>query len=121
MPRTVHPPSYRLHRARNCAVVTINGHNHYLGRYGSPESYEEYTRLITAWQAGVVQLGPSAGSNGAQQVVSNNDLILAYWTFAKSHYVKDGRPTHRADQLLSLGTNTCRRVGRAQRAPYALS
>ena len=24
---------------------------------------------------------------------SINDLILAYWQFAKSHYVKDGKPT----------------------------
>ena len=40
------PPSYRLHKARNCAVVTINGRNHYSGPYGSPESYEEYNKKI---------------------------------------------------------------------------
>ena len=39
-------PSYRLHKARNCAVVTINGKNHYLGPYDSPESHEKYARLI---------------------------------------------------------------------------
>ena len=32
------PPSYRLHKARNCAVVTLGGRNYYLGPYGSPES-----------------------------------------------------------------------------------
>ncbi len=26
-------PSYRFHKARNCAVVTIAGHDHYLGEY----------------------------------------------------------------------------------------
>jgi hypothetical protein len=31
-------PSCRLHKARNCAVVTIHGKNHYLGPYDSPES-----------------------------------------------------------------------------------
>jgi len=31
MPRTSRPPSYRLHKARKCAVVTIHGRNHYLG------------------------------------------------------------------------------------------
>jgi hypothetical protein len=38
MPRTNRPPSYRLHRARNLAVVTIDGKDHYLGRYGCPET-----------------------------------------------------------------------------------
>jgi hypothetical protein len=44
-------PSWRLHRARGCAIVTINGKNHYLGKHGSPESHEEYARLISQWQA----------------------------------------------------------------------
>ena len=39
MPRKKSPPSYRLHKARNCAVVTIDGQNHYLGAYGSPDSH----------------------------------------------------------------------------------
>jgi hypothetical protein len=33
MPGTNRPPTYRLHKARNCAVVTIDGKNHYLGPY----------------------------------------------------------------------------------------
>ena len=40
------PPKYRHHKARNCAVVTINGRNHYLGPFGSPESHEKYACLI---------------------------------------------------------------------------
>jgi hypothetical protein len=51
MPRTNRPPSYRLHKARNLAVVTIDGRNHYLGPYGSPESHEKYARLIAEWRA----------------------------------------------------------------------
>ncbi len=90
MSRTARPPTYRLHRARNCAVVTIKGHNHYLGPYGSPESYEECARLIAAWQAGVDLAPRSTRDNGDGQRVSINDLILAYWQFVKSHYVKDG-------------------------------
>jgi hypothetical protein len=39
-------PVYRLHKSRGCAVVTINGRNFYLGKHGSPESYEKYSRLI---------------------------------------------------------------------------
>ena len=50
MPRTNRPPAYRLHKARNAAVVTITGKNHYLGPYGSPESYERYTQLLAEWR-----------------------------------------------------------------------
>lgn len=39
-------PSYRLHKARACAVVTIQGRNYYLGTYGSEESRAKYGRLI---------------------------------------------------------------------------
>ena len=35
MPRKT-TPKYRLHKARNCAVVTIDGRDHYLGEYDSP-------------------------------------------------------------------------------------
>jgi len=52
MPRTNRPPSYRRHKARNCAVVTIDGQNCYLGPYGSPASYETYARLIANWKIG---------------------------------------------------------------------
>ena len=42
-------PSYRYHKARNCAVVTIDGRNRYLGPFDSPESHQEYARLIAEW------------------------------------------------------------------------
>lgn len=50
MSRVPRQPKYRLHEARNCAVVTLNGMNHYLGAYESPESYELYARPIAEWQ-----------------------------------------------------------------------
>ena len=89
MSRKRRQPSYRLHRARNCAVVTLYGHNHYLGEYESPESYEMYARLIAAWRAG---LAPN-GQSDQDKVLTINELILAYWRFAKAHYQKDGQPT----------------------------
>jgi hypothetical protein len=93
MLRIARPPSYRLHRARNCAVVTIQGHDNYLGPYGSPESYEEYARLIATWRARMLQSPSRALGNDKEGVFSINELILAYWRFAKSHYIKDGDPT----------------------------
>ena len=65
MPTSKRPPSYRLHKARNCAVVTINGKNHYLGPYGSP----------------VAQVQPPNG----KVELSINGLLLAYWGYAKDH------------------------------------
>ncbi|MGA2065931.1 MAG: hypothetical protein ABSG86_13240 [Thermoguttaceae bacterium] len=99
MPRAKRPFSYRLHRARNCAVVTIKGHNHYLGACGSPESYGEYAQFIATWQAGVVQGAESPKQGRAERESSINELILAYWQSAKSHYVKDGKPT---DTLIGI-------------------
>jgi len=46
---TVRKPSYRFHKARRCAVVTIAGKDHYLGAYDSPESWEKYHRLVAEW------------------------------------------------------------------------
>jgi hypothetical protein len=42
VPRISRQPSYRLHKARNCAVVTIDGKNQYLGPYKSIDSHEAY-------------------------------------------------------------------------------
>ncbi len=51
MPRRRRTPSYRLHKARKCGVVTIDGTDHYLGPYNSPESLEKYYRLLAEWSA----------------------------------------------------------------------
>jgi hypothetical protein len=92
MPRTNRPPAYRLHKARNCAVVTLDGKNHYLGSYGSPESHEKYARLIARWPAGgrstTVTLEPPVSAE-----VSVNELILRYLDHASGYYVKNGRKT----------------------------
>ena len=98
MPRTNRPPSYRLHKARNCAVVTINGENHYLGPYGSPESHEKYARFIAQWQANGKNLAAIAipSENGDLTV---NDLILRYLDFATGYYVKRGKPTGEVNNI----------------------
>ena len=42
-PRT---PKYRHQKARGLAVVTLDGQDHFLGPYDSPESWEKYHRLV---------------------------------------------------------------------------
>jgi hypothetical protein len=91
MPRTSRPPSYRRHKARNCAVVTVNGKNHYLGPYGSAESHERYARLIAEWKTAYSQ--PKAAPRRNQVATAVNELLLAFWQHARQRYVKNGEPT----------------------------
>jgi integrase len=44
-------PSYRRHRASGQAVVTLNGVDHYLGPWNTPQSRAEYDRVISEWTA----------------------------------------------------------------------
>ncbi|MGA2254427.1 MAG: site-specific integrase [Thermoguttaceae bacterium] len=85
-------PSYRRHKARNCAVVTINGKNNYLGPYDSPESHEKYAHLIAVWKANGQDLSAltSPSPNGD---ITINALILRYLDFASGYYVKNGEST----------------------------
>jgi integrase len=99
MPKSNRPPTYCLHKARNCAVVTIDGRNHYLGPYGSPESHEKYARLIAEWRLHSEHLLPTTGPKRFGSAPSVNELILSYFRHAQSYYVKDGRPTSEQDNI----------------------
>jgi integrase len=78
-------PAYRKHKATGQAVVTLNGHDHYLGRHGSKESKTEYDRLIAEWLAGGRQLPTNADG------LTVNEVLLAYLRFAEGYYGKDGK------------------------------
>jgi integrase len=87
-------PAYKLHKASGQARVIIDGHHHYLGAHGSPESHERYARLI----ADHLRAQPSQRLNRnsaklPREVLTISQLILSYWTYAKSHYVQQGNPT----------------------------
>ncbi len=80
-------PAYRYHKARNCAVCTVNGRNHYLGKWQSAESLEKYARLISSLQRGeIVTAAPASGP-------TVGTLCMRYMTHAKGYYVKSGRET----------------------------
>ncbi len=87
MPRSL--PSYRLHRASGQAIVTLCGHDHYLGLYGTVVSRNEYDRLIAEWLANGRRLSTIATDQG----ISVNELLVRYLTFAKEYYSRDGKPT----------------------------
>src|SRR5690554_2745945 len=44
-------PKYRRHKHSGRALVTLNGRDIYLGRWGSPESREKYDRITGEWLA----------------------------------------------------------------------
>jgi integrase len=81
-------PKYRKHRASGQAIVNLSGRDHYLGRHGTAASKREYDRLIGEWLAAgrqPLEVRPDQLSLAA--------LCIRYLGFARTHYVKDGRPT----------------------------
>lgn len=94
MPRPPSQPSYRHHKARNVAVVTIDGKNHYLGPWQSPESHEKYAALIAEWtRNGGTLPAKTADTPTDTTPLTVSELILAYFKFAQTLYVKHGEPT----------------------------
>lgn len=86
-------PKYRHYKPKNLAVVRINGRDHYLGPYGSPESQARYHRLLAEWLSDPLTPVVTATVQPKRDWLTINELILAYLLFAQTYYVKDGRPT----------------------------
>jgi len=83
-------PKYRQHRASGQAVVTLQGRDVYLGPWQSRASKLEYDRVIAEWLAAGRPLLPSRQLSEATSV---SELILRFWRFAQTYYVKHGRVT----------------------------
>jgi integrase len=101
MPKPLRIPSYRLHRASGQAVVVLNGHSHYLGKFGTSSSNTRYKQIVSEWLANARQKAVDATQQDAPvfRDLTLDELILRYWQFAKAYYVKDGRPTSEADTI----------------------
>lgn len=96
MPKQRSVPSYLFHRARNCAVVTINGRNHYLGPFNSPASKQKYARLIAELATGIA--APAKAAANAHNVTIT-ELCATYLEWASGYYVKNGRATSQVDVI----------------------
>lgn len=93
-------PKYRLHDHSGQAIVTLNGRDHYLGRYDSEESRREYDRLLAEWLAHE-RIAPIPAPK--QPAVLVNEVILAFWNYAQSYYRKpDGTHSSEISVLQSL-------------------
>ncbi len=84
-----HIPKYRHHKSTNRAVVTLNGHDHYLGKWESPGSRAKYDRLIATWLANDRRL-PETQPDG---VITVGAVLVAFMEHALVYYRKNGEPT----------------------------
>jgi integrase len=87
-------PSYRRHKPSGQGVVTLNGRDHYLGKWNTKASRREYDRLIGEWLAARRCLA----RDGAGLTVAQ--VALAYWRRAKTYYrVKPGGSRGNIDRV----------------------
>lgn len=84
-------PSYLLHRHTGQARVRINGRDHYLGKYGLPESRDRYDDLIAEW---LLKNGDTT-----RYTLTVDELVLLFMEHAAIHYRKNGRPTSEVNNL----------------------
>lgn len=84
-------PAYTLHKRSGQARVRIDGKDHYLGEYGSPESRERYDELIEDW----------FGRQGdlTAYTLSIDDVALLYLKHAESYYRKNRKPTREVSNV----------------------
>jgi hypothetical protein len=113
-------PKYRHYKPKDLAVVRIDGRDHYLGKYDSPESHEKYRRLLAEWLATGQAARPQHGARAEPAGLSINELILAYWRHADRHYRgADGTPSGELDNMRDAlrPVRTPSELRRQQRSP----
>ena len=84
-------PSYRCYKPKNLGLVVLNGKQHYLGPYGTPESLAEYNRLIQEYLATTQTV---ADAKASPEGATIGEMIVAFWEHAEKHYRHpDGTPS----------------------------
>jgi integrase len=92
MPRRKGIPSYTFHKSTNQARVRIDGHDHYLGEYGSEESKAEYQKLVRR------HLADRTREEMKRSIQLHTDITIAeilvrYLVHVANYYRKNGEPT----------------------------
>lgn len=85
MSRYDRPPIYRRHKGAGQAFVEYKGRRMYLGKYGSPESHQEYARVLD-----VVR---KTGRLPNAKDVTVSEVVLGFMSHVEVYYRKDGKPT----------------------------
>jgi integrase len=80
MPSVLPIPKLCCHKASGQGYVTLNGKEHYLGRYDAPETKAKYEALVARWLAhGRTLPNPESG-------LTVNDVLLAFDVHAEGYY-----------------------------------
>jgi integrase len=87
-------PKSHHHKASGQARVRIEGHDHYLGPWGSPEAEAEYRKIVGEY---LVSGQTPHRTDTPAPLLSVNELLLAFLRHAQTHYVKNGRVTAEYD------------------------
>jgi integrase len=98
-PRRRKEPKYRHHKASGQAVVTLNGKDHYLGRFDTQESKIRYGRLIQQWWESPENFQPVIERDSGTDLTVI-ELTNMYLAWAERHYRKDGQPTSEIHNVL---------------------
>ena len=89
-------PSYLLHQRSGQARVRLEKdgrcREHYLGPYGSPESWEMYHRLVAEHLQ--ESDGDVSDSTEVEEGLSIAEIVVQYDEFSREYYVKDGEITN---------------------------
>lgn len=86
----------KLRKHPKGSVVVLDGKYIYCGPYGSAEAKQKYDRHIAEWLANSRHL-PMPEPEKPHLTVEG--LLLRYWRFVKTYYVKNGYPTSEQDTV----------------------
>jgi integrase len=99
--------TYRHYKPKDLAMVVINGHAHYLGKYDSPASWEKYYQLLAQLASGKL---PGDCEPEPLDDPPINEVIVRYMTeHVLTYYVKAGQPTSE-QETISQALGFVRRV-----------
>ena len=119
-------PTYRLHAPSGQAVITLRlpdggRKDVYLGEYDSPESRQEYTRIL---QEIAVSPGPKSAASPivGQTDLTMNELLEAFMEHARCHYRHPcGSTTARVNASKLSLTSSITRLSTARTPPASTS
>jgi integrase len=111
-------PSYRPH-ASGQARVTLDGVDHYLGPYDTPESRARYEQVLADWRAGRLDRAQPQPTAGPASALTVADLAAAWWRRCE---VKYAASTELAQHATAVKVLLARHAGTpaAQFGPRAL-
>tara|TARA_R110002072_G_C7974418_1_gene535198 strand:- start:9969 stop:11216 length:1248 start_codon:yes stop_codon:yes gene_type:complete len=96
-------PGYWSHKPSGQAYVRIDGKDHYLGPYGSPESRDRYDEIVREWTI-------NQSADGVTLTV--DELALRYLKHARRHYRKNGEETSEVSSIMAALRVVVRAAGR---------